>query len=149
MLSKRNLVLVRAARAKPARNADSTAPVSRRSRHTILLVEDEPELLRANARALTQLGYQVLSASDGQAALKVWTQSRVVIDLLLTDMRMPKGISGLQLAEQLWETKPSLKVVIMSGYNTEIAAGREGPKRRYTFLPKPFDLETLDKAVRS
>jgi DNA-binding NtrC family response regulator len=78
----------------------------------------------------------------------VWTQSRVVIDLLLTDMRMPKGISGLQLAEQLWETKPSLKVVIMSGYNTEITAGQEEPKRRYTFLPKPFDLEALDKALR-
>jgi two-component system cell cycle sensor histidine kinase/response regulator CckA len=143
------LYLPRSTRVKAAPNSDLPEPVSRRSRHTILLVEDEPELLRANARALTQLGYRVLSASDGPAALKVWTHSRFVIDLLLTDMRMPKGISGLQLAEQLWDTKPALKVVIMSGYNTEIAAGRDGLKRRYTFLPKPFDLETLDKAVRS
>jgi two-component system, cell cycle sensor histidine kinase and response regulator CckA len=140
--------LPRSARAKPARSAESPAPVARRTRHTILLVEDEPELLRASARALTQLGYRVLSASDGQEALKVWTQSRIVIDLLLADMRMPKGISGLQLAERLWETKPSLKVVIMSGYNTEIAANRDSAARRYTFLPKPFDLATLDQALR-
>jgi signal transduction histidine kinase/CheY-like chemotaxis protein len=143
------LYLPRSARAKPAPDSEAPPPVSKSSRHTILLVEDEPELLRANARALTQLGYSVLCAANGPAALEVWTQSRVAIDLLLTDMRMPKGISGLQLAERLWVTKPSLKVVIMSGYNTEIAAGREGTRRRYTFLPKPFDLETLDRAIRS
>jgi two-component system cell cycle sensor histidine kinase/response regulator CckA len=142
------LFLPRSASAKPGRRAESPAPVAKGTRNTILLVEDEPELLRASARALTQLGYRVLSASDGKEALKVWTQSRIVIDLLLTDMRMPKGISGLQLAEELWKTKPSLKVVIMSGYNTEIAAGREGSEHRYKFLPKPFNLETLDKALR-
>jgi CheY-like chemotaxis protein len=142
------LFLPRSTGAKPSHGTESLPPVSKRTRDTVLLVEDEPELLRASARALTQLGYRVLSASDGQEALKVWAESRIVIDLLLTDMRMPKGISGLQLAERLWETKPSLKVVIMSGYNTEIAADREGPKRRYTFLPKPFDLDTLDQALR-
>jgi len=129
------------------RNAHPPAPVSKNTGHTILLVEDEPELLRASARALKQLGYQVLSARDGPEALEVWARSRVVIDLLLTDMRMPNGASGLQLAEQLWAKKPSLRVVIMSGHNTEIAAGGEGPKRGYTFLPKPFDLETLQRAV--
>ena len=142
------LYLPRAAQPKLRLPAKTPAPVAERTGQTILLVEDEPELLHASARALTQLGYRVFCASAGPEALEVWARSQVIIDLLLTDMRMPKGISGLQLAERLWAQKPSLKVIIMSGYNTEIAAVCDGVERAYTFLPKPFDLETLSRVVR-
>jgi signal transduction histidine kinase len=141
------LYLARSTQPMPTHSAHAPGAVSNCTGQTILLVEDEPELLHASARALTQLGYRVLSACDGPQALEVWARSRVVIDLLLTDMRMPKGMSGLQLAEQLCAKKPSLKVVIMSGYNTEIAACSDWPKRGYTFLPKPFDLDTLHRAL--
>jgi YesN/AraC family two-component response regulator len=57
----------------------------------------------------------VLTATNGPEALVVWEQHQNTIDLMITDMRMPNGLSGLELAEKLWEFKPSLKVIIMSG----------------------------------
>jgi len=115
---------------------------------TILLVEDEKALLLVSARALALVGYRVLSATNGQEALKLWEEHRDTIDLVLTDMRMPKGMSGLELAEKLWKTKPSLKIIIMSGYSMEMAQNSTAENGSYTFLPKPFDLKILSETVR-
>ncbi len=68
--------------------------------------------------------------------------------MVLTDMRMPNGISGLELAEKLWESKPSLKIIIMSGYNMEMAQNSTAGNGSYTFLSKPFDLKILSETVR-
>lgn len=114
---------------------------------TILLVEDEEALLLLGTRALTLSGYRVLSATNGQEALELWKQHRDAIDLVLTDMRMPKGIGGLELAEKLWKAKPSLKIIIMSGYNMEMAQDSAASPIGYTFLAKPFDLKTLAETV--
>ena len=70
---------------------------------TILLVEDEEALLRISTQALILFGYRVLPASNGRQALELWEKHRDDIDLVLTDMRMPKGMSGLELAEKLWK----------------------------------------------
>lgn len=115
---------------------------------TILLVEDEKALLAVCTRSLEALGYEVLSAPDGPSALAIWGERASTIDLLLTDMRMPGGMTGLQLAKTLWEEAPLLKVVIMSGYSSEML--HEGPSGAagFTFLQKPFDLKELGKAVR-
>ena len=115
---------------------------------TILLVDDEATLLLLSARALTLLGYRVLSATNGQEALKLWEEHQDEIDLVLTDMRMPKGISGLELAEKLWKSKPSLTIIIMSGYNMEMAQNSASGHANYTFLSKPFDLKILAETVR-
>jgi len=115
---------------------------------TILLVEDEAALLFITSRGLTILGYRVLTATNGPEALAVWEQHQNAIDLVITDMRMPKGLSGLELAEKLWEFKPSLKVIIMSGYSTEIAKENREGNRNYTFLAKPFAIKTLSEIVR-
>jgi CheY-like chemotaxis protein len=115
---------------------------------TILLVEDEAALLIVSTRALTLFGYRVLSATNGQEALKLWEQHRDAIDLVLTDMRMPKGISGLELAEKLWRLKPSLKIIIMSGYSMEMVQNSTVGNDSYTFLAKPFDLQTLVETIR-
>jgi signal transduction histidine kinase/ActR/RegA family two-component response regulator len=115
---------------------------------TILLVEDEAALLFANGRALAALGYRVLSAPNGPKATELWTQHSKEIDLLLTDMRMPGGISGLELAEKLRETKPSLKVIITSGYSMEMVRDRAAGNSNYAFLAKPFDMRALSEAVR-
>jgi PAS domain S-box-containing protein len=123
-------------------------PLFKGRNETILLVEDESALLLVSARALTLFGYRVLSAANGHEALKLWEQHRDAIDLVLTDMRMPKGMSGLELAEKLWKTKPSLKLIIMSGYNMEMAQNRTCGQANYTFLAKPFDLKTLSETVR-
>ncbi len=114
----------------------------------ILLVEDEEALLLIGARALTMFGYQVLTASSGQEALKLWEEHGETIDLVITDVRMPHGISGLELADKLWKMRPSLKIIVMSGYSMEVVKnGTAGPSR-YTFLAKPFDLRNLSETVR-
>jgi len=123
-------------------------PPIKAQNETILLVEDEAALLLVSARALALLGYRVLSAANSQTALKLWHQHRDEIDLLLTDMRMPKGISGAKLAEILWKSKPSLKIIIMSGYNMERTEGSPFGQANYTFLAKPFDLKMLLETVR-
>ena len=123
-------------------------PSFKRQNETILLVEDEAALLLLTARALTLFGFRVLSATNSQEALKLWEQHQDAIDLVLTDMRMPKGISGLELAKKIWKTKPSLKVIIMSGYSMEMAQNSTADIAGYTFLAKPFDLKTLAETVR-
>jgi PAS domain S-box-containing protein len=134
--------------AAPAPTGTGQLPAFKGKNEMILLVEDEATLLLLSSRALTLLGYRVLSAGNGQEALKLWEEHRDAIDLVLTDMRMPKGISGLELAEKLWKSKPSLKVVIMSGYNMELAQSSAPSPANYTFLAKPFELKTLAKTVR-
>ena len=101
-----------------------------------------------SARALTVFGYRVLSAANGRQALELWDQHQDTIDLVLTDMRMPKGISGLELAETLWKARPTLKVIIMSGYSMELVQKSAAEPLDYTFLAKPFNLQTLAETVR-
>lgn len=115
---------------------------------TILLVEDEAALLLVTKRGLTMLGYRVLTAVNGEEAFELWNQNRDVIDLVLTDMRMPKGMSGLELAEKIWETKPLLKIIIMSGYSAEILKDGAELKPGYTFLAKPFPFKVLTETLR-
>ncbi len=115
---------------------------------TLLLVEDEPSVRQTANAVLRQHGYQLFEAGDGPAALQVWQQCGGKVDLLLTDMVMPGGLSGLELAEHLLAQNARLKVILMSGYSTEMA-GRDVPKREgVTFLQKPFVASTLARLVR-
>jgi CheY-like chemotaxis protein len=116
---------------------------------TILLVEDEAEV-RAVARfALVRQGYRVLEAEHGARALTVWTEHSAQIKLLLTDVVMPGGISGVDLALRLRKEQPALRVIYMSGYNPEMAGKSFALKEGVNFLPKPFDMATLTRVVRS
>ena len=124
-----------------------TAPVSGGT-ETILIVEDE-ETLREMARdILKDCGYRILEASTGRQALEVWNQSSGEIDLVLTDMVMPEGISGVGLAEWLLADRPDLKIIFTSGYSsTEI--GDELLMRAHAhFLQKPYSHITLARSVR-
>ncbi|HEV3272788.1 MAG TPA: ATP-binding protein [Candidatus Methylacidiphilales bacterium] len=142
------LYLPLSGRAETTPRETSSLPPFKGRNETILLVEDEAALLVVSARALTLFGYRVLSATNGQEALSLWEQHQDAIDLVLTDMRMPQGISGLELAEKLWKTKPSLKVIIMSGYSMKMVRNSTVANDGYTFLAKPFDLKTLSETVR-
>jgi signal transduction histidine kinase/CheY-like chemotaxis protein len=129
--------------------APSRAPIDTKGKgETLLLVEDEPDLLAIATRALSRLGYRVLPAVDGRQALALWDCYANEIDLVLTDMRMPNGINGLTLAERLWSSKPSLKIIIMSGYSSEIATNGSASRVEFTYLAKPFELQTLAETVR-
>ena len=114
---------------------------------TILLVEDEPVLRELARVILKDYNYEVLEAASGIDALKVWEKHAGRIDLLLTDMVMPEGMTGRELAEELKTRKPDLKVVYTSGYSSDVMGGDIG-LRDTMFLQKPYPPPLLAKTVR-
>jgi CheY-like chemotaxis protein len=127
-------------------------PVVRVARHgardlggrgeTVLLVEDEPQVLALAARALERRGYVVLTAPDGASALRVAEAALERVDLLVTDVAMP-DLDGRALARQLRERRPSLPVLFISGYTAASPAELEAP-----LLAKPFTPAALAARVR-
>jgi PAS domain S-box-containing protein len=118
-----------------------------RGTETILLVEDEEGVRNLVSAMLRGQGYQVYEAEHGAHALEVFANHGNEIQLLLTDVIMPK-MSGRELAERLTAKSPRLKVVFMSGYTDDIVA-REGVLFANTILlHKPFTLEGLTRKVR-
>jgi two-component system cell cycle sensor histidine kinase/response regulator CckA len=115
----------------------------------ILLVEDEKNVRDFGIRALTGKGYRVLAAANGQAALALWAAHQREIQLLLTDLIMPGGLSGFQLARQMAAEKPDLRVIYSSGYSREIAAQDQPMDPSGYYLPKPYELEDLYRTVRA
>ncbi len=117
---------------------------------TILVVEDEPAVRHLVRSLLRRRGYTVLEASSGVDALKVWNDPahRDRIALLLTDMVMPDGVSGQELARRLRAEKPGLKVVFSSGYSAEIAGRELKLADGENFLQKPFTSDVLLETVR-
>jgi two-component system cell cycle sensor histidine kinase/response regulator CckA len=115
----------------------------------ILLVEDESTVREIAHAALSGLGYRVFPATSGVAALQVWEAHRHEIDLLLTDLVMPEGITGRDLGLRLRESEPDLPIVYMSGYSYDVAGEDFVLKDGVNYLPKPFDLASLARIVRS
>lgn len=130
------------------RSKPTSASEVRGGKETILLVEDEV-LVRSMVRTLLEReGYHVIEADSGASALLRWQQHGDTIDLLLTDMVMPEGISGRELATRLQAEHPNLKVIYSSGYTDEML-GEDSPLRNTpNFLEKPFDHNKLLKQVR-
>ncbi|MEW6305103.1 MAG: PAS domain S-box protein [Verrucomicrobiota bacterium] len=123
-----------------------TAPL--RGTETILVVEDE-EPVRTLVRAvLEQYGYRVIEADSGVAAISVWEQHRSSVDLVLTDLVMPGGVNGRELADKLHESRPDLKVIFTSGYSPGMAGGNFKFMESLSFLQKPYLPQTLARAVR-
>jgi CheY-like chemotaxis protein len=115
---------------------------------TILLVEDEAPVRCLTRDCLQRLGYRVLEAASGVEALFLWEQQAGIIDLLLTDMVMPDGISGRDLAGRLRARQPGLPVLCISGYTATQGASFDRVVEGAGFLRKPFSLQTLSRAVR-
>jgi PAS domain S-box len=115
---------------------------------TILVVEDEVAVRELACSALEKRGYQVLKASNGPEAVTIWERATTPVDLLLTDMIMPCGMSGGELAKVLQGKNPKLKVLYTSGYSPEILKKDSIFIHGINFLPKPYDFATLVKAVR-
>ena len=114
---------------------------------TILFVDDEPELRKVAVIALRHLGYTVLEAATGPQALAVFAENRDRIELLLTDMVMPGGISGTTLAELLQARQPALRVLFTSGYAVELANQELPDTGSIHFLKKPYSTHQLARAV--
>ena len=116
---------------------------------TILLAEDDPAVSITTRSILEQHGYRVLSAETGEAAIKVWTENQASIRLLITDMVMPGDINGQQLARHLKAIKPDLKVIYVSGYNSEKLTDSRSLRQDPNFIAKPFSIEAILRKVRS
>ena len=115
---------------------------------TILLVEDESGVRKLARRILEQQGYNIVEAESGRAALNLWHDCAAKVDLLLTDLVMPDGVSGKELAEQLHREKPRLKIIYTSGYSTDTFETDYFTREKRNFLQKPYDANSLRKAVR-
>jgi two-component system NtrC family sensor kinase len=130
--------------------ARGTAPAAASSlggTETILVVEDEPQVNKLAVEALEERGYEVLSAPDGAAALKL-LEDAPAIDLLLTDVVLPGGMNGRQLTDQVLKLRPDIKILYMTGYtrNAIIHHGRLDPD--IDLLTKPFTADALARKVR-
>ena len=126
-----------------------TTYVAKGGSETILLVEDEASLRVLVRNVLTRLGYRVLEATTGLTAVEVWKENRHDIKLLLTDLVMPDGMTGKQLAELLVAENPTLKIIYTSGYSRDIAGQGFTLQDGVNFLSKPFQATKLAKTVRN
>jgi PAS domain S-box-containing protein len=117
-------------------------------RETILVAEDEDALREMVVQVLTIQGYHVLEASSGAHALEVWEKAKRPVDLLLTDIVMPGGVMGSDLAERLSHRSPKLKVIYMSGYSPGMAGKDTAFLEGRNFLSKPYSVGQLANAVR-
>jgi len=118
-----------------------------RGTETILVVDDEELLRTVVADHLGQLGYRILSAPDGQEALKVSQEYSEKIDLLLTDVTM-NGLSGPELAEKLLQNRPEMKVVFISGFPDGSLAPNGVLKPGTILVQKPFTIRVLSAKLR-
>lgn len=114
---------------------------------TILLVEDEDVVRNLANRALTERGYNVITARNGQEALDLLKNYNGPLDLVLTDVIMPK-IGGRSLIENVLSRRPSLKVIFISGYTDWTAESREVLGPGQVFVQKPFTTSALLRKVR-
>ncbi|HET6408633.1 MAG TPA: PAS domain S-box protein [Chthoniobacteraceae bacterium] len=115
----------------------------------ILVAEDEIAVRCLVRSVLTRLGYEVMEAHSGVEALRLWREHRGSIDLLLTDIVMPGGMNGRQLAETLLGEEPDLLVIYTSGYAAEAVGGTFKFVEGENFIQKPYPPQRLADLVRA
>ena len=114
---------------------------------TVMLVEDEDPVRIFSARALRNKGYTVIEARSGEAALELMGTTADKIDLLITDVVMPK-MDGPSLVREVRESQPDMKVIFISGYTEDSFRQRLDSDSNIHFLPKPFSLKQLATKVK-
>ncbi|HTT79973.1 MAG TPA: PAS domain S-box protein [Stellaceae bacterium] len=116
----------------------------------VLVVEDDPEVLQVTVESLRGIGYEVLTAPDGSSALAV-LQREGRIDILFTDIVMPRGMNGIELARTALQLRPQLRVLLASGYPTAARSVRSGAATggEFAFLAKPYRGSELAAALRA
>ena len=135
-----------AAAGEPAPEPPAALKTAAGNSATILLVEDEPSVRCMARDALVRCGYVVLDADGAESARRVCQQHAGEIELLVTDVIMPKT-NGRQLSEELRARYPAIKVLFMSGYTNEIITGL-GADAGAAFIEKPFAPKYLASRVR-
>ena len=138
------------------RNVDRTQPriqpetlpqLSAADGQTILVVEDNPLVRRLTVLRVEELGFKVIEADSGPAAVKI-LESGEPIDIVFTDIVMSGGMSGLELARWIRETRPGLRVVLTTGFAEEIARGEDARDLKLNILRKPYNQAQLIRAFQ-
>jgi CheY-like chemotaxis protein len=114
---------------------------------TVLVVDDEPDILRLVETVLTRAGHKVVTASNGERAIEKVRKMSSAPDLLLTDVVMP-GLSGPMIAEQLREQFPTLKILFISAFEDRQVVRRYVKDPGYELISKPFHIEELSLKVQ-
>jgi signal transduction histidine kinase/ActR/RegA family two-component response regulator len=142
------IYLPRLPRAGADEDADTVTVAGSHTGETIFVVEDDPDVRSYVVETLSDLKYNVIQAGDAEAAIKALEDQKVEVDLLLTDVILP-GQNGRQLADQLKKLRPSLKVLLMTGYsrNTIVHQGRLDAG--VDLIQKPLTRATLASRIRS
>jgi PAS domain S-box-containing protein len=115
---------------------------------TVLIVEDQPEVLDTAAQLFRSIGYEVLTATNGVDALAI-LKRRTDINILFTDVVMPKGMNGIELARSARELHTSLKVILATGYPLHTMREQYGRVDDFSVVRKPYRLAELAKALRA
>ena len=143
------LYLARSVRAgMPAAEESGLDKIPTASGETILIVEDDPEVRILAVNVLSGLGYQVVEAPDAKSALAVLRHSGTV-DLLLSDIVLPGELNGADLAAEVRDRLPGIKVVFMSGYTESALDANKSSEHGFHFIQKPFGKPILAKTIRT
>jgi DNA-binding NtrC family response regulator len=121
--------------------------MSEDAQDVVLIVEDDPSILMVLSAYLSGEGYRVLQAENGEQAFEILA-SKPHLDMMITDFRLPGGISGVQIAEPAVKLRPELKVIFISGYAQEIRETDSPITRKAPILEKPFDLDRLQELMQ-
>jgi CheY-like chemotaxis protein len=138
-------------RVLPAERARLSAPAPRNTVvgiEVVLLVEDDPHLRQLFEEVLAKKGFRVISAKDAGSALLAAAKSKVPIEIIVTDVVMPGGKSGVELAQELKAQNPHLKIILLSGYTENSSILRDVLAGGGSFLQKPFSAAQLVEKVR-
>jgi two-component system, cell cycle sensor histidine kinase and response regulator CckA len=142
-------VVLPASTGDPKQPAPSPMPSAPRGgTETILLVEDEEAVRVLTRRVMERAGYKVIEAANGADGLRAWNQAGGKIDVLFTDVVMPDGMSGRELADRLSTARPGLRVVFTSGYSPDFAGRELRLTERQSFLQKPATPKDMLDAIR-
>jgi CheY-like chemotaxis protein len=114
---------------------------------TVLVIDDEPTVRMLMVEVLEELGYRVLEAHDGPSGLKI-LNSGARVDLLITDVGLPGGMNGRQVADAAREHRPDLKVLFVTGYAENAAIGNGLLEGGMRVITKPFVMSTLGEKAR-
>ena len=128
---------------EPPMNAD----LERGDGQTVLVIDDEPTIRMLIVDELQELGYKALEADSGPSGLRI-LQSDARIDLLITDVGLPGGLNGRQVADAARVVRPELKVIFITGYAEHSVLGNERLAAGMSVVTKPFDLSALSHKIR-
>jgi len=121
--------------------------MSEDAQDVVLIVEDDPSILMVLSAYLSGEGYRVLQAENGEQAFEILA-SKPHLDMMITDYRLPGGVSGVMIAEPAVKLRPELKVIFISGYPAEIVESGSPIARKAPILAKPFTMDSLHTQIQ-